>query len=135
MKINIKSTNVELNEALRVHIEEKLGELEKFLGAFGPENLVSGEKEKIELWVEIGKTTKHHLKGDVFRAEVQFHLPKKSIRAEAINTDLRTAINEAKDELQREIKQYKEKRLGKDRRWARTIKEKFRTSSLLRRNK
>jgi len=135
MKTNIKATNIELNEALRVHIEEKLGELEKFLGAFGPENLVSGEKEKVELWVEIGKTTKHHLKGDIFRAEVQLRLPKKSIRVEAINADLRTAINEAKDELQREIKQYKEKRLGKARNWARTVKEKFRTPAFLRRKK
>jgi ribosomal subunit interface protein len=135
MKINIKATNIELNDSLRFWVQEKIGELEKFLGAFGPEDLIAGEKEKVEIWVEIGKTTKHHLKGDVFRAEVQFHLPKKSIRAEAINADLRTAINEAKDELQREIKQYKGKRLDKARKWARMAKEKFRTSSLLRRNK
>jgi putative sigma-54 modulation protein len=135
MKINIKATNIELNDSLRFWLEEKLGELEKFLGVFGPEDLIAGEKEKIEFWVEIGKTTRHHLKGDVFRAEVQLYLPKKSLRAEAVNIDLRTAINEAKDELQREIKRYKEKRLGKARKWARVVKEKFRTPALLRRKK
>jgi len=133
MKINIKATNIELNDSLRFWVQEKIGELEKFLGVFGSEDLIAGEKEKVELWVEIGKTTKHHLKGDVFRAEVQLYLPKKSLRAEAINVDLRTAINEAKDELQREIKQYKGKRLDKARKWARMAKEKFRTPSLLKR--
>jgi len=135
MKINIKATNIELNDSLRFWVQEKLGELEKFLGVFGPGDLIAGEKEKIEFWVEIGKTTRHHLKGDVFRAEVQLYLPKKSLRAEAVNTDLRTAINETKDELQREIKKYKEKRLGKARKRARMVKEKFRTLSLLRRKK
>ena len=133
MKINIKATNIELNDSLRFWVQEKIGELEKFLGVFGSEDLIAGEKEKVEFWVEIGKTTKHHLKGDVFRAEVQLYLPKKSLRAEAINVDLRTAINEAKDELQREIKQYKGKRLDKARKWARMAKEKFRTPSLLKR--
>lgn len=135
MKINIKATNIELNDSLRFWVEEKVGELEKFLGSFSPEDSIAGEKENIEFWVEIGKTTRHHLKGDVFRAEIQLYLPKKSLRTEAINIDLRTAINEAKDELQREIKKYKGKRLVRARKWARMTKEKFRTSSLLRRKK
>jgi len=135
MKINIKATNIELNDSLRFWVQEKIGELEKFLGVFGPEDLIVGEKENIEFWVEIGKTTKHHLKGDVFRAEVQLYLPRKSLRVVTTNSDLRTAINEAKDELQREIKKYKEKRLGKAREWARMAKEKFRTPSLLKRKK
>ncbi|MEA3453174.1 MAG: ribosome-associated translation inhibitor RaiA [Patescibacteria group bacterium] len=133
MKINIKATNIELNDSLRFFVQEKIGELEKFLGVFGPEDLNTGEKEKIQFWVEIGKTTKHHLKGDVFRAEVQLYLPKKSLRAEATNIDLRTAIVEVKDELQREIKRHKEKRLGRARKWARMTKEKFRTPSILKR--
>ena len=35
------------------------------------------------LWVEIGKTTQHHQKGKVFRAECQMRLPGKSIRSTA----------------------------------------------------
>jgi ribosomal subunit interface protein len=128
MKINIKTTNIELSDSLRFWVQEKLGELEKFLGVFGAEELAKGEKEKLELWVEIGKTTKHHLKGDIFRAEVQFRFPKKSIRAEATNIDLRAAIIEVKDELQRKIKKYKEKRLSRARRWARMTKKRFRSS-------
>jgi ribosomal subunit interface protein len=132
MKINIKATNIELDDALRFWVEEKIGELEKFLGVFGPDNFFVGEKEKVEAWVEIGKTTRRHLKGDIFRAEVQLHLPKKSLRAEATDIDLRVAINTVKDELQREIKQYKDKRLARARKWARRKKESLQTLETLR---
>lgn len=132
MKINIKATNIELNDALRIWVQEKIGELEKFLGVFGSESSFKGGKEKGEAWVEIGKTTRHQLKGDVFRAEVQLYLPKKSLRAEAIDIDLRAAINTVKDELQREIKRYKGKRLSRARRWARKTKQRFRTSEIIR---
>ncbi len=134
MKINIKATNIELNEALRFWVENKIGELDKFLGVFGTEQEKPfiGGKEKIEAWVEIGKTTKGQLKGDIFRAEVQIHLPKQSLRAEAVDADLRRAINIVKDELQREIKKYKGKRLSRARNWARATKEKFRMSEIIR---
>jgi len=126
MKVNIKTTNIELNDALRFWVQEKLGELDKFLGVFGPDDSSVGEKEKVEIWVEIEKTTRHHLKGDVFRAEAQLRLPKESLRSEAIDTDLRTAVNTVKDELQRDIKRYKGKRLSKARGWARKTKNQFR---------
>jgi len=128
MKINIKATNIELDDALRIWVKEKIGELEKFLGVFGSDDPFIGGKEKVEAWVEIGKTTRHHLKGDVFRAEVQLYLPKKSLRAEAIDMDLRVAINTTKDELQREIKKYKGKRLARARKSARREKESFQIS-------
>ena len=131
MKVNIKATNIELDDALRFFVEEKIGELEKFLGAFGPDDFFIGEKEKVEAWVEIGKTTKRQLKGNIFRAEVQLHLPKKSLRAEATDIDLRMAINSVKDELQREIKRYKNKRLARARKWARRQKEGFRALQTL----
>ena len=131
MKVNIKTTNIELDEALVVWVNDRIGELEKILGTFGPEEFSAGEKEKTEAFVEIGKISKHHLKGDVFRAEVQLSLPKKSLRAVARDSDLRTAINAAKEEIQRGIKKYKRKRLAKARGWARKIKGKFHTTEIL----
>ncbi len=122
MKINIKATNIELDEALKVWVEKKIGEIEKFLVDFGSREYFK-EKPNLEINVEIGKTTRHHLKGDVFRAEAQLYLPKQIIRAEAVSDDLRDAICQIKDELQREIKKYKGKRISRARRWARKIKE------------
>jgi len=113
VKIVIKATNLELNQDLRDYIEEKIGSLEKFAKVFQSENYYNGffakGKPRVEVWVEIEKTTRHHQKGDIFRAEAQMRFPGKSLRAESKRDDLKLAITEIKDELQRELKQYKEK--------------------------
>jgi putative sigma-54 modulation protein len=97
MKIQIKSTNITLTRNLRNYIEEKIGGCEKFINTkFSP-----------EAYVEIEKTTEHHRKGDVFRAEINLVLPGKLLRCEAKREDIYLAINEAKDKLQRKLKQYK----------------------------
>ena len=130
MRINIKATNIKLDEALKVWVEKKIGEIEKFLVDFGSRKYFK-EKPNLEIKVEIGKTTRHHLKGEVFRAEVQLCLPKQIIRAEAVSEDLRDAINQVKDELQREVKRYKGKRIARARRWARKVKELTRVHRVL----
>jgi len=102
MNIIIKATNIELTDSLEQWVKtrlEPLAKLEKTL-----------QEKDVEIWVEIGKTSKHHRKGDIFRAEAQLRLPGKSIRAEAVTNNLRKSINEIRDKLQREIKQYKEKK-------------------------
>ena len=58
--------------------------------------------------VEVEKTTDHHNKGKIFRAEINIHLKEKFLRAEATREDIYLAINEARDELKREFKKYKE---------------------------
>lgn len=98
MDINIKTKNITLNSALKIFIEDKIGSLEKFLNGVVP----------VLVEVDISKTTKHHNKGDVFRAEVQIEVPKRLLRAESIKDDLRKAIVDVKDELQIQIKRYKE---------------------------
>ncbi|PIR71926.1 MAG: ribosomal subunit interface protein [Candidatus Nealsonbacteria bacterium CG10_big_fil_rev_8_21_14_0_10_36_24] len=114
MKIVIKTKNLELNQELQDYIQEKINSLEKFAKVFQGENYYNGfftkGKPRAEVWVEIGRTTKHHQKGDIFRAEVQMRLSGKSLRAESERNDLKLAITEIKDELQRELKKYKGKR-------------------------
>ena len=114
MKINIKATNIELTDALKDWTEKKLASLEKFANIFHDDFVGKGQPAA-EIWVEIGKTSFHHKKGDVFRAEAQVHFPGKSIRAVADSEDLRTAITEAKDKLQRQFTEYKEKFITKKR--------------------
>lgn len=126
MKINIKSKNIELDDSLQLLINKRFGEIEKFLGVFASDNYQSKGREKVEIWVEVEKTTRHHLKGAVFRAEAQLFLPRKKLRAVVVHEDLNIAINEAKEELQREIRKYKGKRIDKARRWARQLKERVR---------
>ncbi len=113
MKITIKKTNLELTPQIRDLINKKIGGLEKFI------NL---SETVAEAWVEIGRTTLHHKSGEIFRTEVQIHLPGKSIRAESVAKDLIIAINEVKDILQRELKQYKMKIIAKRRRGIKKLK-------------
>ncbi len=131
MIIQIKATNIELNESLRIFVEEKVSELKKNLVKF--EEVPQIGREKIDVRVEIGRTTHHHKKGDIFRAEIQVYLPKQLLRAVVKNIDLRSAIIEARDELDREIRKYKGKRLGRARGWARKVKMTSRNMSLFKR--
>jgi len=116
MKIIIRTKKIELNQELEDYINEKINSLEKFLKILQDKekyfNQFFGKgKPRVEAWVEVEKITLHHKKGPVFRAECQLRFPGQSIRAEATSENLRLAINEVKDKLQREFKQYKEKKL------------------------
>ncbi len=113
MNIKIKTTNFSLTPAIQIYLEEKLKSIEKFLPS----------DESIFFEVELGKTTRHHQKGDVFKAEINLTVPGKLIRAVAEEWDLRVAIDRVKDELQREIIGNKEKSASLYKRGARLLKK------------
>ena len=97
MHINIKSTNMELTQAIKDYIFEKVDSLEKFFN-----NAQQAD-------VEVGKTTRHHQKGDVFFCEINLSVPRTLLRAREEMDDLYKAINKAKERMQRELKKYKGK--------------------------
>lgn len=99
MEINIKTKNIELNEAIRSYINDRIGGLEKFLQGIEP----------LIVEVDIGRTTEHHHKGDIFRAEVQIEVPGKLLRAESSKNDLRKAIVDVKKQLKIQIEKYRGK--------------------------
>lgn len=101
MKIIIKTTKVSLNPPLEAWIYEKIGGLQKFVEHFVDIGLA-------EARVEIGKTTAHHHKGEVWRAAVNIHVPKSIVYAEATHKDIRQAVTLVKNELQAQLKSYKE---------------------------
>lgn len=128
MKIIIRTKNIQLNLSLKDYINEKINSLEKFSKILqNKEKYFNGffgkGKPKIEAWVEIERTTIHHKKGPIFRAECQLRFPGKSIRAEVVSEDLRTAINKVKNKLQREFKQYNERSLSLTKRKQRVSKK------------
>ena len=136
MKIVIKTTNLKLNKELSQYIEEKLNSLEKFSKILYNEkyyNHFFGKgKPRVEAWVEIGKETRHHKKGSVFWAECQMRFPKRTLRSIAESDNIKQAITEVKDELQRELKQYKEKLISKTKRGARVLKKELKLAPLAR---
>lgn len=113
MKINLKTKNFSLTPNIKIYLEEKINSLDKFLPS----------DESISSDIELSKTTKHHQKGDIFRAEVNLNVPGKLIRVVAEEWDLRVAIDSVKDELQREIKNNKEKNFSLYKKGARLFKK------------
>lgn len=136
MKIVIKATNTKLTKGLQDLIEEKINSLEKFAKIFSKDKYYNGffgkGKPKAEAWVELERTTRHHRKGPIFRAECQMHLPNRSIRAEAIDRDLKLAITKLKDELKTELKKYKERLMALTKRKARVMRKELKLSPLAR---
>ena len=98
MKIILSGKNMQLDEPLKVFVEDRIGGLEKFLGD-GP----------IEARGEIGLPSKHHRSGRIYYAEVNLKIGSKLLRATCQHEDMRNAIVDAKNELQRQIKKFKEK--------------------------
>ncbi len=100
MRLQLKSTNLEITPTIKAYINEKIGSLGKLL-------------EKLELEggvltrIEVGRTSMHHNKGEVYRAEVNLDLPQKMIRAEYESDDLYAAVDAVKDMLRKEIIKYK----------------------------
>lgn len=106
MKVNIKSTNLDITQSLKAYINKKIKVLEKLVARF---DLEGG----VEMWLEVARVTKHHRKGDVFRAEADLRLPGKILRASEENIDIRAAIDIVQNKLRGEIMKYKTKRQGR----------------------
>jgi ribosomal subunit interface protein len=112
MKILIKGTNLELTEALRAYVEEKINGLGHYL------------EEIIEARVELGCST-HHQSG-FFRCEVNLDVPQMHVlRAEDTQADLYAAIDGVIPKLKEQIETFKGKQRIKDRRLRRYFKTIF----------
>lgn len=105
MKTQIRATNIEITPAIQSYIEKKLEMVDKFLG-----NL-----KVINCDFEIELTTKHHNKGEIFRAEVNLTIPGEVLWADCTADDLYKAIDKVKDNLGDLINKHKDKRLAKRR--------------------
>ncbi len=103
MRIMIQGTNLELTDYVRDLVDEKIGGLSHFLEDIDPET--------VEARVEVGVPQEHVVSRGIFRAEVNLRLPGELLRAEAEARALGAALTEVKDELQRQIEEYRGTRL------------------------
>lgn len=84
---------MELTEAIKAYVEKRLSSLDKLTEKYSP----------CDAAVEVGKTSQHHQKGEVFFAEFNLTIPGETLRATSTQEDLYAAIDVAKDELRRQI--------------------------------
>lgn len=112
MNTNIKTTGITLTPAISDYTKKRLEKVSVFL-----------EKDpSIQCDVELGRISAHHQKGEVFRAEVHLVGSAKNIYVSAEKDDLYSAIDAVKDEVLREIKSDKGKKVSLIRRSGLRIK-------------
>ena len=116
MKLSLKGTNLKLLESTRAYVDQKLVRSAK--------KFIKDGDGLVLLEVEVEKTSAHHKKGEVFRAEANLTMGGVSLRAEATAEGLNEAIDMVEDELVGEIKKFKEKRRAKMLKGARQLKRK-----------
>ncbi len=102
MKYNLFVKGIDKTEAIENYLDKKLATLD---------HLMPKGEEDTMAEVEIGKTTRHHNKGDVFRAEVKIRLAHKNIYVASEKDDLYAAIDEMRDEAASAITTRKDKQI------------------------
>jgi len=105
---------MDLTDAIRAYVNEKLEAIDKLTQDFGT---------AAELRIEVGKTTNHHAKGPHFRAEMQLSVPGEVLRAVEEAEDLYESIDKVKDQLRRQLKNYKERLIERSQHVVRPDKE------------
>ena len=112
MNTNIKATNMELTEAINDYVNKRLSGISKFIkgGNFSAN-------------VEVGKTTNHHKQGDVFRAEFNIEISGEKFYTFSEKEDLYVAIDDAKEEIVRQITSKKDKKQTLYKRGAASVKK------------
>ncbi len=112
--ISTKATGIELTDAIANYVNEKLAAIEKLTQDFEP---------VVEVLIEVGKTTKHHNKGPFFYAEMTLRIPGEVLRASHEAEDLYEAIDLVKDELRRQVVDFKTRLSDRTRKARRPDKE------------
>ncbi len=113
MNINLKGTNITLTPAITEYTNKRLEKISKIIN-----DDVSAQCD-----VELAKTTAHHNKGDIFRAEVHIVGAGKNLYASSEKDDLYAAIDTVQDEILRELKVVKGKRISYIRRSGARVKD------------
>lgn len=114
MQINIKAVGVELTEGIEEYVRKRLSSIAR---------LAENEKTETRIEVELGKSTGHHKKGDFFRAEANVHCSIGNFRAVAEESDLFPAVDQIREELERQIVAKRDRGSTLFRRGARSVKK------------
>lgn len=113
--IQFKATNTELIGSLQDIMEQKLHSLEKFIG----------DETDLKCQVEFEKVTAQN-SGPIYRVETNLYVGGKLFRAESTETTFEEAIDEVRNELDKELRRSNKKRETMFKKGGRAIKEMMR---------
>lgn len=113
MATHIKTTGISLTPAISEYVTKRV---DKVLA------LMNGDPT-LKCDIELGKTTSHHHKGDIFKAEIHIIAAGKNLYAANEAADLYAAIDAVRDEILGEIRSDKGKRISLVRRSGARVKD------------
>lgn len=113
--IQFKATNTELEEALQNLVDQKFQSLEKYIN----------DETDLKCEVEFEKETAHQ-SGDVHRVEANLYKGGKLYRAEATEDSFEKAIDEVRDQLDKELRRANKKEDTMLKRGGRALKQMLR---------
>lgn len=126
MRVTIRQKDITITPALRTYIEVKiLKPVQKLL-----KGVVAEELPILDL--QFARSTKHHHKGKIYHVSVSLSLGKYLLRAEADEEDMHTACDLIEEELESEIKTFKERARAIERRAGRSAKNELRLNKAAR---
>lgn len=95
MQVNITGRGIELTEAIKSYVEDKISGLDKFYDKI------------IRAHVVVGVENHHHQKGDIFIAECKLEVPGNDLFASKNEKTLYKAVDKIRDYLESELKKHK----------------------------
>lgn len=111
---NIKATNLELSPELRNYVERRFTSLS---------GLIDFNDPTLKVQIEVGRTTRHHDKGDVYRAEFNIRIRRGSFRSVAEGATIQSAIDDAREALETNLERAKKRSVSFVRRSGRAMKD------------
>ncbi len=101
MIINIKGSGMDLTDAIKNYVFDKLGSVAK---------LIDTEGDSVKADVELGRSTGHQKKGDVFRVELTLFTKGDVFRTTSEEADLYAGIDDMKEQILHELSSMKGKK-------------------------
>jgi len=105
MRLQVKGKNVDVSPSMREYAERKLGKLEKQLA------------QETQVEVELSEQRNPSI-AESNVAEATIFTKGPTLRARETSTDMRSAIDQLVDKLERQVKRYRERRRVEPRRHA-----------------
>ncbi len=124
MKIIIRTKKIKLSPELKFYVNEKIG---KDVG-----KLLINKRPPIRARVELIRITGHHHQGRIYKTEIDLTMSGRRIITETQAESIEAAIDEAKDQLEREIRKTKGKEMDVSRKRGRFLKKLLHLSPLAR---
>jgi putative sigma-54 modulation protein len=109
MQLQLTGKNLELTQALKAYVEDKIGGLEKFNDAI------------TEMRVTLEDVREQHKQE--FRVTAQFHVGREVLFTEEVAGDMYAAIDIVKDEMERQLRDLKAKLETKHRKANATMRD------------